>query len=117
MLDIDVTATFLRLQGVTNENRHQVIDLAKHAITNGGGWIVDFQQFSNLSINLRFELEGGNLTRFVESLIAAGIRINAESLTNIASMKEQSLNELKGSLQITFLHNDPDLRREVPPFG
>ena len=110
-------AQILRLIGVTDKDRHQVVAQAQAAINDCGGWIADFHLFSNLSICLNFELPVNNLEPFQAALFKAGIQLNAESTESLPKFPQQTDSEIKGSLQITFLHNEPDLRREVPAFG
>jgi hypothetical protein len=47
------------------------------------------------------------------------LRLNAESVDELNALSLRSGQavdeEIPGTLQVTFVHNDPDLRIEVPP--
>ena len=114
---------FLRLSAVTSIGRHEMIPRVKDAILKGGGFIQDFLLISDLSICLNFELRVGNIHRLSASLKAAGLRLSEEStrlLANCCAGLEQleeraRASEVTGTLAISFIHDEPDLRIEVPP--
>ena len=114
---------FLRLNGVTRVNRHEMISRAKEAILAGGGFITDFHMFSNVSICINFEITVGNIKKLFSSLASTNLQLSRESrelLTSCCDKLEEVGEALKekdvpGTLQITFVHNEPDLRIEVPP--
>jgi hypothetical protein len=113
----------LRLNGITRHDRHEMISRAKEAILRGGGFILDFHMFSNISICLNFEISGGKIEKLSEALKATGLQLSRESdelLAGFSKHKEQlgeeaRASEVAGTLAITFIHNEPDLRIEVPP--
>lgn len=100
-----------------------MISRVKEAISKSGGFILDFQMFSNLSICLNFELAVGKIDRLSDALKATGMQLSEEShhlLANCCKGLEQldektRASEVTGTLAITFIHNEPDLRIEVPP--
>lgn len=115
---------FLRLNGLTRENRHHSISLLRDAIINSGGWITDFHLFSNAAICINFELPRRHAGKFYSTLKATGLRLSAESVTALEACRRVSEEtgaepvdetDLSGTLQVTFIHDDPDLRIEVPP--
>lgn len=114
---------FLRLNGVTRIDRHDMISRVKKAISKGGGYIFDFHMFSNASICINFEVSAGNIEKLYASLTATGLRLNQESHDLVADccnqlehLEERSkIVDVAGTLQITFIHNEPDLRIECPP--
>ena len=114
---------FLRLNGITRRDRHEMISRAKEAILQGGGFIVDFHLFSNLSICLNFELPAGRIRDLAAALRVADLGLTAESgalLADCCARAEQlqaevGASEVTGTLEITFIHNEPDLRIVVPP--
>jgi len=114
---------FLQLKGVTRVNRHEMIYRVKEAILSGGGYILDFHMFSNAAICINFEVSAGNLGGFYASLAATGLRLDQESrgLLEGCSQQLSGLGEkakaadVMGTLNIAFIHNEPDLRIEVPP--
>jgi len=110
---------FLQLNATSRGPRHQIIELAKDAITASGGWIIDFRLFSNLSICINFELPFDQVGRLRDALAEIDMRLSdagfqtLEALAGITNQDGQPA-ELMGSLQITFIHDDPDLRIPVP---
>ena len=113
----------LQLSGVTRANRHEMISLAREAILAGGGYVLDFHMFSNAAICINFEVPAGNIEKLYSSLKGTGLRLSQESHELLAGCRNQSsetgegagAGEVMGTLQITFIHNEPDLRIEVPP--
>jgi hypothetical protein len=99
-----------------------MISLAKEAVIKSGGWIIDFKVFSNISICLNFELPDRNIDQLYSTLRSIGLRLSQESedlLSNWYHRQEKPNTEPKavdvaGTLQITFVHNEPDLRIKVP---
>lgn len=115
--------TFLRLNGITRRDRHEMIARVKEAILKGGGFITDFHMFSNLSICLNFELPTGKIESFYAALKTTGLGLTEESHELLAEGskrveqlgEEAGASEVAGTLEITFIHDEPDLRIEVPP--
>jgi len=110
---------FLQLNAMTRGQRHQIIELAKDAITASGGWIMDFKFFSNASICINFELSSNQVARLHEALAEIDLRLSEasfQSLEELAGITSQGGQpaELMASLQITFIHDEPDLRIPVP---
>ena len=67
-------------------------------------------------ICINFEVLIANLDRFAASLTQTGLHLSQESLEQLIPANESmpKEKELVGTLQITFVHNEPDLLREVP---
>ena len=114
---------FLQLQGVTRVNRHEMISRVKEAILKGGGHILDYHRFSNTAICINFEVSVGNIEQLCSSLTATDLHLNPESrdlLVGCCNQLEQlgeraKATDVMGTLNITFIHDEPDLRIEVPP--
>jgi hypothetical protein len=119
---LNVVPQFLRINAVTRAKRDEVIERVRAAITLGGGWIVDFKLFSNVSVCFNFEIPGNHIERLRESLAATGLHLSEEGHDAFAVPYERDrsnlggsrVSDISGTLQITFIHNDPDLRIEVP---
>lgn len=110
---------FLQLNATTRADRHQMIELGKDTITSSGGWILDFKLFSNVSICINFELPDHNVAAFRDRLVAAEWRLDERSLQALEVFTEPAGQgsapmDLIGTLQITFVHEEPDLRIPVP---
>jgi hypothetical protein len=115
--------SFLRLNGATRGSRHEMISLVREAILAGGGYVLDFHMFSNAAICINFEVPVGNIGRLYSSLRGTGLSLSRESHELLGGCRDE-LNKLDegaeaanvaGTLQITFVHDEPDLRLEVPP--
>jgi len=100
-----------------------MISRVKDAILNGGGYILDFHMFSNTAICINFEVSVGNIKSLYSSLTATSLHLFQEShdlLIDCCKQLEQlgeksKTADVAGTLQITFIHNEPDLRIECPP--
>jgi hypothetical protein len=107
---------FLAINLATHAERNAITAQAKEAILTSGGWVVDFHQFSNLAICINFEIESPHVARLRRALAALDARMAEASREQFAALQEErGAHEVIGTLQITFIHNEPDLRREVPP--
>jgi hypothetical protein len=109
---------FIQLNGVTTIARHDMISRVKNAFLKGGGYILDFHMFSNISICINFEVPLGNIGALYSSRRETSLRLNQESHDLLAGCCAQLPGEkssVAGTLQITFIHNEPDLRIECPP--
>lgn len=107
---------FLRLDGFTKAERIQMTSRVSEAINQAGAWITDFHQYSNILICINFEVPSANLERLAVTLQETDLHLSQESMeqlmfTNDLTLKQE---ELIGTLQITFVHDEPDLLREVP---
>lgn len=104
------------LNGISRSERQEVISSATEAVHKSGGWVDDVHFFSNVAVNLRCVILASGAGRLVKELIRLPIglgRDHTNSLGRAASSLEAN-EELRFSLQITFVHDEPDLRRHVP---
>ncbi|HKG20804.1 MAG TPA: hypothetical protein VKC34_02815 [Blastocatellia bacterium] len=114
--------SYLSIRGSTRSERQEAIARAKEAIQASGGWILDFRLFSNVSISVSFEVPLNGVERLFSLLVAADIHLDRESEELLAGyrrgreqLSDRRLStEVPGALQLTFIHNEPDLRLEVP---
>ncbi|HWU65011.1 MAG TPA: hypothetical protein VN112_23570 [Ensifer sp.] len=107
----------IMLTGITHANRHQVTAEINDAVVSAGGWVTDHTFFSNIATNFRMVLAPQGLARFRELVVKAGVHLDDESETTLVDLmsNEKGLpEELPASLNVTFIHDEPDLRREVP---
>lgn len=101
-----------------------MISRVREAFTTSDASILDFRMFSNLSLSIIFELPARRLGELANALAATGLRLSAESRELITNWQQQYVDgacespqqqsEIKGALQITFIHHEPDLRLDVP---
>jgi len=90
-----------------------MIARARSAITENGGWILDAKLFSNVSINLSFEIPASRIGSLRDALALIELHLTTSSLESIAQHRSDE-SDIAGSLQITFIHNEPDIRIQVP---
>jgi hypothetical protein len=82
-----------------------------------GGWVTDHAFFSNIATTFRLVLVPAGLARFRDLVVAAGVHLDGESEAAIQVLleKQEGLpEEIPASLNVTFIHDEPDLRREIP---
>ena len=100
-----------------------MISRVREAILEGGGYILDLHMFSNAAICINFAVAVGDIGKFYTSLAATGLRLDQES-HDLLEGSSQRLGELgeaakaaevMGALNIAFIHDEPDLRIELPP--
>lgn len=112
---------FPKLQCVTHADRHDAIDVAKQVLAQTGAWIIDFSMFSNHILTIRFTIEKRAMQKMLASFEAAPeLTLYPDSLNMLqiwckeGDVVGDDKREVNGSLVIQFIHNDPDLRIEVP---
>ena len=103
---------FLRLEIITKIERNRAITIIKDAINSSEGWIADHKLFSNNSASLTFEIPAKAIDPFLLKLDANGFKPEI-----IGDKPLISKGDIRCGLAITFVHNDPDMKRDVPPFG
>lgn len=95
----------LVLQAITSQDRHLV-----------ARQIQDARFYSNKMTTIRFTLVAREVPVFVAKLHECGLAI--DDLTReeggLSTISAQGDVEISGSIQITFLHNDPDLKQIIP---
>lgn len=103
---------FLRLELVTNFDRNLTLSLVPQVISKCGGWIIDHKLFSNISATINFEMLLSSINDFISALEEADYHPRVQG--DIPKGDEGDLN---ASISITFIHSDPDMKRDVPAFG
>jgi hypothetical protein len=104
----------LRLNGFTRVARTSSVALLRDAIVSSHGWVTDFYEFSNLSICLQFEISIERLPLLSESLVEAAVKLSAASEAILSnSGQEMATGPVQCTLQVLFLHNEPDMKRTV----
>lgn len=104
----------LHLNGFTRVERLKSVARLRESIVGSHGWVTDFHQFSNLSICLQFEIPIEHLPLLAESLLDAGVKFNSRSESVLYSLgPEMATGPIQCTLQVLFIHNEPDLRRKV----
>ncbi len=101
----------IALNAVTKLERNFVTTLVMDQVSIHGGWIEDVHLFSNIMTNIRFVMKQDRIATFVQAFAEVGLEIGG--LSEIPPTSEGSV-DFNCSLQITFVHDEPDLIREIP---
>jgi hypothetical protein len=115
-------ARTLHINASTSRDRHAVVEELERLLGEVGAWITDCHPFSNVSLNVSFEISGsaaaGALAAgFWESrLQQAGLQVSAACLAALRETIARCAPDaaLGGTVQITFFHQERDLRIPVP---
>lgn len=102
---------WLELHGLARGERLDAVARIRFALTGSGGWIIGHQQFSNVSLCVQFEMESGHRAALSAALRHAGLELDPRSEAELDAGPDAGL--WRGSLQISFIHDEPDLA--VPP--
>lgn len=100
----------VNLSAVTKVERHDATSSVLDLINTFGGWVEDTQFFSNKMVTIRFVLPQGKIAGLIEMLESK--HIHAELASPFVVQNAQA--EQPGSIQLTFIHDEPDLVRPVP---
>jgi hypothetical protein len=92
--------------------RNLAISIVRDTILKAGGWIVDHHLFSNIAATINFKIASKSLHVFENTLAHEGFQVFIEG-----EVPDEDAGDLLASVSLTFLHEEPDLKRDVPPFG
>ena len=110
-----VRTPVLRLNAVTKESRDETICRVKGSMDACGAWILNVTSFSNMSICFNFEIPGSSIPHLRDALAKTELLLSAETIDDLESVALRNLrSDVAGSLQITLMHNEPDLKIPVP---
>ena len=98
------------LSAVTKVERHDATSYVLDMINTLGGWVEDTQFFSNKMVTIRFVLPQCRISEFIETLDMR--HVHCELAFPFVVHDGQA--EQPGSIQLTFIHDEPDLVRPVP---
>ncbi|MBX7196273.1 MAG: hypothetical protein K1X94_29725 [Sandaracinaceae bacterium] len=103
----------LVLQGIAKGDPNETINAVDDAFGEARASILDVHFFSGVQVTFHFEVHTSSLETLAGGLARAGVVLDREGLE--AMHEGASLDRtLYGSLAITLVHGDPDLRHEVP---
>ena len=107
-----MTPNFLSVSIITKIERNDAITRVSDAISANEGWIVNHTLFSNMAATINFEIPASKTDSFLASLRQSSFnpQLDSESLETIVG-------DRRAQISITFLHDQPDLKRDVPSFG
>ena len=97
---------------VTSADRHLVLSQVQDAIGGCGGWIVDHHLFSNIAATLNFRIAGTAIGKLLGRLNDVGLVLKADG-----AVPNDDPDEIAATIALTFVHDERDLKRDVPPFG
>ncbi len=107
----------LRLAAISSHPRHELVERLE-GVLRDLGWVLDSHPFSNLALAVRFEIPQANLPRLRPALRALPWALSEASLGTLEDLERMPLadlpEDLPGSLHVTFVHAEPDLRGEIP---
>jgi hypothetical protein len=104
----------LQLNGFTRVDRLTSVGRLRDAIIDSHGWVTNFHEFSNLSICIEFEIPIEHLPLLAEALLAAEVKLKPKTESSLFSFgSEMASGPIQCTLQVLFIHNEPDLRRKV----
>lgn len=107
----EISNRFL-LSAITKQERNTFTTFVIDCISNLGGWVDDVHMYSNIMTTIRFTIAESKIQPFSEVLATRNVTVRLErGSLNLPEHSDNS--ERSGSLQITFVHNDPDLKRDV----
>lgn len=103
------------LFSATKKNRHDALAIINDVILSAGGWIISHTLFSNIAAAFRFELPANSLAPMQRRLEEQGIRLDANSQKAISQLDPApGTEDIVATLSITFIHDEPDLRHQIP---
>jgi len=101
----------IMLSAVTRVERKEATSFVFDAVNRLGGWIDDVHMYSNLMNTIRFTLPAGAFADLVAALEAVGIAV--KPMDGLGEIRDPAA-ERMATLQLSFIHDEPDLRRDVP---
>jgi hypothetical protein len=101
------------LSAITKHERNAFTTFVLDCISNLGGWVDDVHMYSNIMTTIRFTIAENKILPFLEVLATKEATVQLVR-GELYVLENAGNSERNGSLQITFVHNDPDLKREVP---
>jgi len=103
----------LVLQGIAKGDPNETINAVDDAFGEARASILDVHFFSGVQVSFAFEVGASEVEKLAAGLARAGVALDEQSLGAIgeASKLDRAVN---GTLSITLVHGDPDLRHEIP---
>lgn len=101
----------IMLSAIARIERKAATSFVFDTVNSLGGWIDDVHMYSNLMNVIRFTLPADAFVSLITVLEGGGITVDPAATP---SPGRDPRRDVMATLQITFLHGDPDLRRDVP---
>lgn len=112
--------SMLRVEAVRDGLWLETIAKLSAAIQAAGGFILDYQFFSNKLLSISFEVCPSQMVGLRNTMVAAGFCFmpkSMEALDRYCTAPEtvgRPSENCVCHLAVTFFHNDPDIRMTVP---
>jgi hypothetical protein len=107
----------LRLAAVSAHPRHALVAQLS-AVLNDLGSVLDSHPFSNLALAVQFEVSPRMVPQLKPALLALPLAFSDASLAALNALEQAPAAELPaeltGSLNVTFVHHEPDLHQHIP---
>lgn len=98
------------LSAVTRVERKAATSFVFDTVNRLGGWIDDVHMYSNLMNTIRLTLPAGAFADLLKALEEGAIAVDPpEGLGDIGDPAAERM----ATLQLTFIHDEPDLKRAV----
>jgi hypothetical protein len=107
-------ATPFRLSAVIRMERHAATRLVRRAVSDAGGWITDFHQFSDFAVALELEITAARLAELHVAIEATGMALSPPRAELPVPTPGQG--EVRGALRIEFVHDGPNCWSRSPPY-
>lgn len=102
----------LHIEIITKIERNHALSLATDAINASEGFILNHQLFSNMGASIMIEMPAALVAAFMARLTDAGLRPSAD-----AEVPDGVEGDMRGTIAFTFIHDEKDMKRDVPAFG
>lgn len=103
------------LNFLTGKPRNAAIQELEALCQSAEVFILDFHMFSNSSLSVQFESDASGVLSLARSLEGHSIKLMESSRALLGSVaKLPAGDKVRGTIQISFMSEDGDLRIEVP---
>ncbi|MBF0194796.1 MAG: hypothetical protein HQL71_09565 [Magnetococcales bacterium] len=103
---------FFRVSVFTTCERNKAINQVRNAIVGSEGWIIDHTLFSNILATISFDLPCNKVDNFIKKLKKATFTPKIDG-----KLPKKGDGDLKCQISISFIHDEPTLKRDIPAFG
>ena len=100
----------IMIQGNTSRDRHRVTSEMSKAVSSAGGYLLDFKQFSNLSVCFNIELPPSGFSKLRKKMDKLEVILTPPTEKEIVASEKSEDADIPCSLQVSFFHEEPDLR-------
>lgn len=109
----------IKLAAITRANRHNIIDHTMTSINQCSAWIINHTMYSNMAICINFQIEVQDVPKLISLLNNDELILTEQSLAISSTFSDTICEkyggrEILGSINITFIHNEKDLKIKIP---